>query len=169
MLCIVATKATTTEAGYANWPAEAGPDDSSATEPASANRTTSEAADRSASETAATDAAAKAGADRSTKTTTTTTYRPAPKAATDRTPAETATHPTATEPAAHPATVEATAPTATHSSTAALGRSHVGKESGRDQRCRTEKTKLNHGRLLDSRFVNASLEITLSPSTVNRV
>jgi hypothetical protein len=65
--------------------------------------------------------------------------------------------------------VEATAPTATHSSTTALGRSHVGKESGRDQRCRTEKTKPIHGRLLDSRFVNASLQITLSPSTVNRV
>jgi hypothetical protein len=65
--------------------------------------------------------------------------------------------------------VEPTAPTATHSSTTALGRSHVGKESGRDQRCRTEKTKLIHGRLLDSRFTDASLEITLSPSTVNRV
>jgi hypothetical protein len=37
--------------------------------------------------------------------------------------------------------VEPTASTATHSSTTA-GRSHVGKQSGRDQRCRTEKTKL---------------------------
>jgi hypothetical protein len=48
--------------------------------------------------------------------------------------------------------MEATAAaTATaHSSTTALGRSHVGKESGRNQRCRTEKTKLIHGRLLDA-------------------
>jgi hypothetical protein len=58
--------------------------------------------------------------------------------------------------------VEASHPTAAHSSTTALGRSHVGKEGGRDQRCRTEKTKLIHGRLLDSRFADASLEITLS-------
>jgi hypothetical protein len=153
------TKATTTEAGHANWPAEAGADDPYATKAASANRTPSEAADRSASEAAATDAAAKAGSDRSTPETTT-TYRPSPKAAADCTAAETATHPTATEPAAHPATVEATAPTATQSSSTALGRSHVGKESGRDQRCRTEKTKLIHGRLLDSRFSDASLRIT---------
>ena len=74
------TKATTTEAGHANRPAEAGADDPYATEATSPNRTPSEAADRSASEAAATDAAAKAGADRST-TETTTTYRPAPKAA----------------------------------------------------------------------------------------
>ena len=132
-------------------PRKPGPAIPHATEPASANRTPSETADRSASETAATDAAAKAGPDRST-TETTTTYRPAPKAAADCTPAETATHPTAPEPAAHPATVEPTAPTATHSSTTALGRSHVGKESGRDQRCRTEKTKLIHGRLLRLTF-----------------
>jgi hypothetical protein len=150
------TKAATTEAGHANRAAEAGADDPYATEAASPNRTPSEAADRSASEAAATDAAAKAGADRST-TETTTTYRPAPKAAADCTPAETATHPAAPEAAAHPAAVETTTSTAAHSSTP-LGRSHVGKESDRDQRCRTEKTKLIHGRLLNSRFADASLE-----------
>ena len=98
-----ATKATTTEAGHANWPAEAGADDPYATKAASANRTPSEAADRSASEAAATDAAAKAGSDRSTPETTT-TYRPSPKAAADCTAAETATHTTTTEPAAQPGT-----------------------------------------------------------------
>jgi hypothetical protein len=58
--------------------------------------------------------------------------------------------------------MEATAAaTATaHSSTTALGRSHVRKEGGSDQRCRTEKTKLIHGRLPDSNFSDASLEIT---------
>ncbi|HYV64362.1 MAG TPA: hypothetical protein VE958_16885, partial [Bryobacteraceae bacterium] len=100
-------------------------------------------------------------------TETTTTYCRSPKATADCAPAETATHPTAPETAAHPATVKPPATTATHSSTTALGRSHVGKESGRDQRCRTEKTKLIHGRLLD--VTDASLEITLSPSTVNQM
>jgi hypothetical protein len=47
--------------------------------------------------------------------------------------------------------MEATAATAAHSSTTAC-RSDVGKKGGRDQRCRTEKTKLIHGRLLDLLF-----------------
>jgi hypothetical protein len=45
--------------------------------------------------------------------------------------------------------MKASHPAAAHSSTA-LGRSHVWKESGRDQRCCTENTNLIHGRLLDS-------------------
>ena len=161
------TKATTTEARHANWAAEPGAGDTYCTEAASANRPPSEAANRSASEAAPTNAAAEAGPDRSA-TETTTTYRPSPKATTDCTPAETATHRPTPETAAHPAAVEASNPTAAHSSTAALGRSHVGKESGRDQRCRAEKTKLIHGHLL-THVCNASLEITLSASTVNRV
>jgi hypothetical protein len=106
-------------------------------------------ADRSASEAAATDASAEAGPDRSA-TETTPTYCRSPKATADRAPAETATHPTAPETAAHPAAVEASHPATAHSSTTALRRSHVRKESGRNQRCRTENTNLIHGRLLDS-------------------
>jgi hypothetical protein len=143
------TKATTTEAGHANWAAEAGAGDPDATEAASANRAPSEAADRSASEAAATDASAEAGPDRSA-TETTTTYCRSPKATADCAPAETATHPTAPETAAHPAAVETSHPATAHSSTTALRRSHVRKESGRNQRCRTENTNLIHGRLLDS-------------------
>jgi hypothetical protein len=61
-------------------------------------------------------------------------------------------------------------PHPTAAATTALGRSHIGKESRGDQCCRTEKTKLIHGRLLDTHSaIFASLEITLSASTVNRV
>jgi hypothetical protein len=56
--------------------------------------------------------------------------------------------------------MEAPAAATAHSSTAALGRSHVRKEGGSDQRCRTEKTKPIHGRLPDSNFSDAFVEIT---------